>query len=213
MAPGGHNGTFRGNNLAFVAGTGALELWRDREFDASLKTSIGIVWSWMEGLVADLGARRVQPKGRGLISGLAFADQEAAGRVAAEAFRRNLIIETSGPHSEVIKLLPPLTIEHDVLDEGLKRLQAAIQTAVEHVSGRPHERAGAGRPQGFRRWANERDHLFQPPVSSILQRKVRPAAALGGICAQFADIGALCVRYRSRPDRWPWPRHASCWLH
>src|ERR1700674_2536013 len=31
-APGEHNGTFRGNNLAFVAGASALQLWRDTEF-------------------------------------------------------------------------------------------------------------------------------------------------------------------------------------
>jgi len=132
-APGEHNGTFRGNNLAFVAGASALQLWRDTEFDASLRTSIATIQSWMAALVADLGAGRVHPKGRGMISGLAFADHEAASLVAAEAFRRNLIIETSGPHSEVIKLLPPLTIEQDVLDEGLRRLGAAIQTAIEQV--------------------------------------------------------------------------------
>jgi diaminobutyrate-2-oxoglutarate transaminase len=136
-APGEHNGTFRGNNLAFVTGKAALELWRDREFDASLKTSSTMVRSWMEAVAADLGVRRVRPKGRGMISGLAFVDHKAASLVAAEAFRRNLIIETSGPHSEVIKLLPPLTIEHDLLEEGLRRLRAAIETVVEHVYLRP----------------------------------------------------------------------------
>jgi 4-aminobutyrate aminotransferase-like enzyme len=37
----------------------------------------------------------------------------------------------------VIKLLPPLTIEHDVLDEGLRRLRSAIEAAVEHAYLRP----------------------------------------------------------------------------
>ncbi|MGP0091330.1 MAG: diaminobutyrate--2-oxoglutarate transaminase [Xanthobacteraceae bacterium] len=135
--PGEHNGTFRGNNLAFVAGTSALQLWRESEFQASLGTSIATVQSWIEAVVMDLGACRVHAKGRGMISGLAFADHEAARLVAAEAFRRNLIIETSGPHSEVIKLLPPLTIEHDLLEEGLMRLRSAIDTAVGQVRLRP----------------------------------------------------------------------------
>jgi diaminobutyrate-2-oxoglutarate transaminase len=135
-APGEHNGTFRGNNLAFVAGASALRLSQNSEFLASLRTSIAMVQLWMEALVADLGACRVHPKGRGMIAGLAFADREAASLVAAEAFRRNLIIETSGPHSEVIKLLPPLTIEHDVLDQGLRRLGAAIKTVIEQVDRR-----------------------------------------------------------------------------
>jgi len=37
-APGEHNGTFRGNNLAFVAATKAIELyWRDEEFSHEIK--------------------------------------------------------------------------------------------------------------------------------------------------------------------------------
>ena len=33
-APGEHNGTFRGNNLAFVTATAALDYWRDDALDA-----------------------------------------------------------------------------------------------------------------------------------------------------------------------------------
>ncbi len=61
-----------------------------------------------------------------MMSGLAFSDHSAARRLADAAFRQKLLIETSGPYSEVIKLLPPLTIEQDVLEEGLARLRGAI---------------------------------------------------------------------------------------
>ena len=131
-SPGEHNGTFRGNNLAFVAATAALRLWRDRDFIASIAQSTDIVQRWLDDTVAacvDQGARR---KGRGLFAGIVFADHALARGVAAQAFRRRLIIETSGPHGEVVKLLPPLTIEPDLLREGLSRLRSAIDEALGH---------------------------------------------------------------------------------
>lgn len=129
-APGEHNGTFRGNNLAFVAAAAAIELWRDHAFMTAVQARAERIRRWIDDTVAELGAGQAWAKGRGLMSGIAFADRGAANRVAAEAFRRRILIETSGPHSEVVKLLPPLTIEDELLEEGLRRLRAAILAAV-----------------------------------------------------------------------------------
>jgi diaminobutyrate-2-oxoglutarate transaminase len=57
--------------------------------------------------------------------------------VAAEAFRRKVVIETSGPNAEVLKLMPPLTIERDLLEDGLRRLAGAIATVLEQDQLRP----------------------------------------------------------------------------
>ena len=133
-SPGEHNGTFRGNNLAFVAAAAALEFWRDGDFTAQAAASADLVRAWI-GQMEQTWGPRVQAKGRGLMSGLSFADHHAARRVATEAFRRKVVIETSGPNAEVVKLLPPLTIEPDLLAEGLQRLAGAIAG-----------RAGAGSP-------------------------------------------------------------------
>jgi len=129
-APGEHNGTFRGNNLAFVAAAGALEFWRDRAFTAHVAASADQIRGWLGRMETEWGPR-VQAKGRGLMSGLAFADHHVARRVASEAFRRRIVIETSGPNAEVLKLLPPLTIEHDLLADGLERLAGAIAAVLE----------------------------------------------------------------------------------
>jgi diaminobutyrate-2-oxoglutarate transaminase len=63
------------------------------------------------------------------MSGISFADSSIARCVAHEAFQQHVLIETSGPHSEVIKILPPLTIEAAVLEEGLRRLRSAIEAS------------------------------------------------------------------------------------
>ncbi len=129
-SPGEHNGTFRGNNLAFVAATAAIQLWRDPGFMAAMFRSIDAVQRWLDDTTAAFAGAGARAKGRGLFAGIAFADTALARRVAAQAFRRRLIIETSGPHGEVVKILPPLTIEPDILQEGLGRLRSAIEEAL-----------------------------------------------------------------------------------
>lgn len=55
-----------------------------------------------------------------MIQGIAFDRPELAGRLSEIAFEQGLIMETSGPHGEVAKLMPPLTIEMSTLNEGWK---------------------------------------------------------------------------------------------
>ncbi|WP_189301159.1 aminotransferase class III-fold pyridoxal phosphate-dependent enzyme, partial [Streptomyces cinerochromogenes] len=66
-------------------------------------------------------------RGRGLVWGLAFRAKDRASRVARRAFDLGLLIETSGPEGEVVKLLPALTITPEELDEGLNTLARAVR--------------------------------------------------------------------------------------
>lgn len=65
-------------------------------------------------------------RGRGLLAGLLFDDPAVAGKVAAQAYVNGLLIETSGPRDEVVKIMPPLTISDTDLDAGLDILEAAV---------------------------------------------------------------------------------------
>ena len=55
------------------------------------------------------------------------SDKPRASAVCARAFELGLLLETSGPESEVVKLLPALTITPDELDEGLRILARAVR--------------------------------------------------------------------------------------
>ena len=59
--------------------------------------------------------------------GLEFRDKDRANKVAKRAFELGLLIETSGPESEVVKLLPALTITPEELEEGLRTLTRAVR--------------------------------------------------------------------------------------
>ncbi|WP_346163387.1 aminotransferase class III-fold pyridoxal phosphate-dependent enzyme, partial [Streptomyces bangladeshensis] len=127
--PGEHNGTFRGNNPAFVTATAALETyWTDSPAMEKQTRARG------EQIERELAAIRAENlaevkdyRGRGLVWGLEFHDRTRASRVARRAFDLGLLVETSGPEGEVVKLLPALTITAEELDEGLKALARAVR--------------------------------------------------------------------------------------
>ena len=68
--------------------------------------------------------------GRGMVQGLVFEEPELAGKVCALAYEDRLLAETSGPSDEVVKLLPPLTIDEDDLKRGLDILSKAVATVA-----------------------------------------------------------------------------------
>ena len=127
--PGEHNGTFRGINPAFVTGTAALRLyWQDKALEHGTLAKGQRVASALTELARSVTSAPMRPRGRGLAHGLAFEYGELARKVSSAAFERGLLVETTGPDDEVIKLLPPLTATDAEIDEGLAILADAVQT-------------------------------------------------------------------------------------
>jgi len=131
LKPGQHNGTFRGNNLAFVAATAALDYWREPDFQAAVGERIDLVGRRLSEVAARSGAKVM---GRGLLQGLRWPDATVADRVSQAAYARGLICETSGAADQVLKLLPPLTVPLDVLAEGLDRIEASVEAVLPSTS-------------------------------------------------------------------------------
>jgi diaminobutyrate-2-oxoglutarate transaminase len=133
--PGEHNGTFRGNNPAFVTGAAALREWWT---DDALERSTLAKGEHVEQVFTEIAARstdvELTPKGRGLARGLQFAQPELAAKACAAAFERGLLMETSGPSDEVMKILPALTITDAELDEGLDIVRESVRTVTEGMS-------------------------------------------------------------------------------
>ncbi len=133
--PGEHNGTFRGNNSAFVTGTAALEhFWADDELTKQVDAKAALVTKHLEALAEAHPGVFEDVRGRGLIQGIECLDPEMAGRIAAEAFDRGLLIETAGFNSQVVKILPPLVIATELLEAGLHILEASVEAVVDAES-------------------------------------------------------------------------------
>jgi diaminobutyrate-2-oxoglutarate transaminase len=130
--PGEHNGTFRGNNPAFVTATAALETyWADGSaMEKQTRTRGEQVEQGLISITEENLADIKEYRGRGLVWGIEFKDPERAGRICARAFELGLLVETSGPQGEVVKLLPALTITPEEMDEGLSILARAVRETV-----------------------------------------------------------------------------------
>jgi diaminobutyrate-2-oxoglutarate transaminase len=124
--PGEHNGTFRGNNPAFVTATAALgAYWADGQMERQTRGRGDQIEAALRIITAEDDT--AQYRGRGMVWGIEFDDPTRATRICRRAFELGLIIETSGPESEVVKLLPALTTTPEELDEGLRTLARAVR--------------------------------------------------------------------------------------
>jgi diaminobutyrate-2-oxoglutarate transaminase len=122
---GEHNGTFRGNNPAFVTAATALNTyWADDKLEQQTLAHAQTI----EAALRDTAAHHSGSayRGRGMVWGLELSDPQHADRAARRAFELGLLFETSGVHGQVVKLLPPLTITTDELDQGLRITQRAV---------------------------------------------------------------------------------------
>ncbi|WNG87006.1 diaminobutyrate--2-oxoglutarate transaminase [Mycobacterium sp. ITM-2016-00317] len=128
-SPGEHNGTFRGHNPAFVTAAAALETyWETETFVEDTLAKGRQIRDRLDGIATKYPG--VSARGRGMAQGLKFEDAPVAAAACNAAFERGVLMETSGPSDEVIKLLPPLTTSEEDLDAGIDILAEAIAVTV-----------------------------------------------------------------------------------
>lgn len=122
--PGEHNGTFRGNNLAFVTGAAAFNhFWGDGKFREAVVEKAHMAHDRLSTIAGCCGA---EVRGRGLMLGLKFGDPGLVARIRNRCFELGLILETCGSNDEVLKFLPPLVIEKEELDTGFSIVADAV---------------------------------------------------------------------------------------
>jgi 4-aminobutyrate aminotransferase len=127
VSPGGLGGTFGGNPLSCAAAVAVLDLVADEAFLAEARA----LGDTLRARLDELAARHDEiGEVRGLGPMLAFelADRtpDRAQAVVSAAFERGLLLLSCGLYGNVIRLLPPLTISGDELDEGLAILEDAL---------------------------------------------------------------------------------------
>ncbi|MFK2825219.1 aspartate aminotransferase family protein [Bacillus sp. B190/17] len=139
---GAHIGTFRGNQLAMAAGRATLQYVKEHqlpEYAHQLGQYIQEQLKNLQHQVTSIGDVR----GRGLMIGVEIVDKtkapnsigsypgngELARVIQQECFDRGVILEVGGRHGAVIRLLPPLIITKQQVDEVFVRLEDAIKAA------------------------------------------------------------------------------------
>ncbi len=125
--PGQHNGTFRGNNHAFITAAAMLNhYWRTTEFAETVVAKGIHLGNRLQKLVDCFSPHLLGVRGRGMMIGVVCADPKRGAAITSKAFEHGLVIERSGAEDEVIKCMMPLTTSYRELDEGVDILARAI---------------------------------------------------------------------------------------
>ncbi len=127
--PGEHTGTFRGQDLSFVAGAEGLGFLADKAFMDGVAEKGKRIRARLDKIASNTPVE-TDVRGRGMIQGLDLGTGERVQKVVKHAFENGLLIPNCGPGGRVVKLTPPLTIEDDTLEEGLGLLEQAVAKAV-----------------------------------------------------------------------------------
>ncbi|MBI5624219.1 MAG: 4-aminobutyrate--2-oxoglutarate transaminase [Elusimicrobia bacterium] len=132
---GGVGGTYGGNPVACASALAVLKMFKD----GSLLEHAKALGKIIEARMADWSRRFPcvgDARGLGPMRAVEFVTdratkepwREAAGRVAKHCWEHGLIVLTAGTYGNVIRLLPPLAITREQLDEGLDVLEAGLAT-------------------------------------------------------------------------------------
>lgn len=128
-SPGEHNGTFRGYQLAFVGAKAALEYREAHGLEQQVAVKGAFLEEFLNNEIAPLGAG-LGIRGIGMIWGIDVSAAGGASRAAAIAsrcFELGLILERVGRDDTVIKIMPALNIERDLLERGCSIVKRAFQ--------------------------------------------------------------------------------------
>lgn len=127
-APGEHTGTFRGQNISFVAGDVALSYFDDDALMKTVKTNSQTLFAALEPLAERHEA--VHITGKGMIAGVDMTEGSRAKAIVSQCFEKGLLVSACGTGGRVVKVIPPLTISEADLQQGLKTLTEVVENVM-----------------------------------------------------------------------------------
>ncbi|MCF2825925.1 MULTISPECIES: diaminobutyrate--2-oxoglutarate transaminase [unclassified Pseudoalteromonas] len=137
--PAEDNGTFRGNNLAFVAAKAMIEhYWSTPEFGLEIAEKANIISETLHRLTEEYAGKVIQVKGLGLMQGMEMNDASMSQFIVENCFEQGLILERCGPENEIVKLMPALTIPVEQLQKGLTILKRAFKHLENNMQPQVH---------------------------------------------------------------------------
>ncbi|PXA74368.1 4-aminobutyrate--2-oxoglutarate transaminase [Auritidibacter sp. NML120779] len=127
---GGLGGTYGGNPPAVAAALAAIEVYDEEQLAAKAQRIEEIITAFFDN------PRIGEIRGRGAMMALELVhpqtkqpDAPLAKKVAAEAGKQGVVTLTCGTYGNVLRFLPPLVIDEDLLREGLGVVADALKNA------------------------------------------------------------------------------------
>lgn len=119
--------------LALLTAEHVLEAyWADDSFALHVRRKERLVRDWLENLVQSYAHLGLGVRGRGLIQGLVTPPNKGmATEIASKALDGGVVTLTTGANDEVLKVQPALTIDEELLVQGLEILDRAVTDVFE----------------------------------------------------------------------------------
>lgn len=127
-SPGEHTGTFRGQDISFIAGDQALSYFDDDELMQTVKTHGSMMADTLQPMVDRHPVLNLT--GKGMILGLDVGNGDRAKQIVNQCFEAGLLVSACGTGGRVVKLIPPLTTPEADLQEGLGILIKATDNVM-----------------------------------------------------------------------------------
>lgn len=128
--PGEHNGTFRGFQLSMVTAKAGLEFFQENKMDQGVKRKEKIISDYLNKEIKPLLKKDMEIRGIGMIWGIDFKSGKLSRAVLDECFKNHLIIELAGRDDAVLKIMPALTIDDELLLKGLDIIKNQIKKVL-----------------------------------------------------------------------------------
>lgn len=122
LAPGDHGTTYGGNPLACAAVSTVFDIYQQEHILEHVRELTPYLEERLDGLVREypcITARR----GKGFMQGL-VVEGTPVGEIVTRALENGLLIISAG--TNVLRLVPPLIIEKEHIDEMIERLKASL---------------------------------------------------------------------------------------
>lgn len=141
--PGAHAGTFRGNQLAMAAGTATLQYVKEHRLDLHAHEMGERLMAILRNIQKDK-PQIGDVRGRGLMIGIEIVNpvdspdalgvyppnRKLACRIQTECLKRGLIVELGGRQGSVVRVLPPLIVTTDEIDQIGTIFAEAVRVSI-----------------------------------------------------------------------------------
>jgi acetylornithine/N-succinyldiaminopimelate aminotransferase len=122
FTPGSHGTTFGGSPLACSAAHAVLDVIEKEDLTARAKELGNFLHQGIQQLAEDFPQQILEVRGRGLMLGIQLTDEPGE---LVSILRENSLLVV-GAAGQTLRLLPPLTISQDEIEEGLKILRLSL---------------------------------------------------------------------------------------
>jgi 4-aminobutyrate aminotransferase-like enzyme len=131
-----HLGTYRGNPLGLAAGAAILEyLMKGNLLDRVTKYGRNILSRFQDmmneyGVIGDVRGKGFMIGVELVKNGTTLPNQEIAQKLRDVLFQNGLLMHTCGHYGNVMRFMAPLTIEDDLIDNGLEIFESSIREVI-----------------------------------------------------------------------------------